>query len=82
MTQPHLMNCPHSEEGWCLSCLKVEWERWDELTKPAEIVHSLEPVPCAKCEAYQQRIAALEKELEWWKAAAEMADDETYDPLP
>jgi len=27
MTMPHLMNCPHSEEGWCLSCVK---ELWDE----------------------------------------------------
>ena len=27
MTMPHLMNCPHSEDGWCLSCVK---ELWDE----------------------------------------------------
>ena len=22
MTMPHLMNCPHSAEGWCLECVK------------------------------------------------------------
>lgn len=22
MTMPHLMNCPHSCEGWCLECVK------------------------------------------------------------
>lgn len=22
MTMPHLMNCPHSGEGWCLVCVK------------------------------------------------------------
>ena len=21
MTVPHLMNCPHSDEGWCLDCV-------------------------------------------------------------
>lgn len=22
MTMPHLMNCPHSSDGWCLECVK------------------------------------------------------------
>ena len=22
MTMPHLMNCQHSESGWCLACVK------------------------------------------------------------
>lgn len=26
MTMPHLMNCPHSETGWCLDCVKEQWE--------------------------------------------------------
>lgn len=21
MTMPHLMNCPHSKDGWCLACV-------------------------------------------------------------
>lgn len=28
MTMPHLMNCQHSEDGWCLECVKgIEKER-------------------------------------------------------
>lgn len=23
---PHLMNCPHSETGWCLDCVKAQWD--------------------------------------------------------
>ena len=26
MTMPHLMNCDHSEEGWCLPCVQELWE--------------------------------------------------------
>lgn len=27
MTMPHLMNCSHAGDGWCLDCVKAEWER-------------------------------------------------------
>lgn len=27
MTMPHLMNCEHADEGWCLGCVR---ELWDE----------------------------------------------------
>ena len=26
MTMPHLMNCDHSEDGWCLDCVKQLWD--------------------------------------------------------
>lgn len=26
MTMPHLMNCDHSADGWCLDCVKKLWE--------------------------------------------------------
>lgn len=26
MTMPHLMNCEHSEDGWCLDCVHSLWE--------------------------------------------------------
>lgn len=29
---PHLMNCPHSEAGWCLACVKQEHEKHERLT--------------------------------------------------
>ena len=31
MTMPHLMNCNHSEDGWCLDCVKKLWEENHEL---------------------------------------------------
>lgn len=35
MTVPHLMNCPHSDEGWCLDCVAAlgnkNWELRDTL---------------------------------------------------
>lgn len=36
MTMPHLMNCPHIEDGWCLTCVseleneKRELQQWIE----------------------------------------------------
>lgn len=24
---PHLMNCSHRDDSWCLDCVKAEWER-------------------------------------------------------
>jgi hypothetical protein len=27
MTMPHLMNCQHRDDSWCLDCVKAEWER-------------------------------------------------------
>lgn len=30
VTMPHLMNCDHSAEGWCLACVKsLEEERYN-----------------------------------------------------
>lgn len=29
MTMPHLMNCPHSCDSWCLDCVK---ELYDDFT--------------------------------------------------
>jgi len=37
---PHLMNCPHSEEGWCLACVKEQWEELDKLKDAARVVVS------------------------------------------
>jgi len=31
MTMPHLMNCVHSPDGWCLSCVKRMHERIEDL---------------------------------------------------
>jgi hypothetical protein len=30
MTMPHLSNCPHSADGWCLPCVGELWESLEE----------------------------------------------------
>jgi hypothetical protein len=37
---PHLMNCPHSEDGWCLDCVREQWEELDKLKERARIFYS------------------------------------------
>lgn len=45
MTMPHLMNCPHQGEGWCLACVKQLWEEneskkeGDETCGPTSVIH-------------------------------------------
>jgi hypothetical protein len=31
MTMPHLINCDHSEDGWCLDCVKTLHDEHDRL---------------------------------------------------
>lgn len=43
MTMPHLMNCEHSEAGWCLDCVKEIHDcRQDDSQKNSSSVKSLE----------------------------------------
>jgi len=49
MTMPHLMNCDHSDEGWCLDCVKqmhdeLERER-DEARTAAKTLYVNMPPP-------------------------------------
>jgi hypothetical protein len=30
VTMPHLMNCDHSDSGWCLDCVKKLQDGWEE----------------------------------------------------
>lgn len=41
MTMPHLMNCAHSDTGWCLTCVKEQWEELDGLKIHADKVKDL-----------------------------------------
>lgn len=31
MTMPHLMNCAHMPDGWCLDCVAAQHERMEQL---------------------------------------------------
>lgn len=37
MTMPHLMNCCHSGDGWCLDCVKDLHDEKEELEKKVRI---------------------------------------------
>ena len=30
MTMPHLMNCPHLADAWCLECVRELWEEYHD----------------------------------------------------
>lgn len=36
MTMPHLMNCPHSVDGWCLACVKDLWDEIQQLREGSQ----------------------------------------------
>jgi len=33
MTMPHLENCSHQSDGWCLACVKTLWEKHHNLVE-------------------------------------------------
>lgn len=52
MTMPHLMNCPHSPDGWCLSCVKELWDekqKLEDAVRPRWKAHNKEE-KCSKCD--------------------------------
>ena len=55
MTAPHLMNCPHREDGWCLDCVadlgNENWRLREQLAAEREA--------CAKiCDAAAKEAVA------------------------
>ena len=38
MTMPHLMNCDHQGDGWCLDCVKAQWQ---EMTHYRELLEQI-----------------------------------------
>lgn len=39
MTMPHLMNCDHSHEGWCLECVKRLHDECEEAKTAARTIY-------------------------------------------
>lgn len=43
MTMPHLMNCDHSDEGWCLHCVQsLEKEKYDAVIEAGKYEYALQ----------------------------------------
>lgn len=38
MTIPYLMNCPHSDDGWCLACVKALGEEREACRADADAI--------------------------------------------
>jgi len=55
MTMPHLINCPHSDDSWCLTCVKELYEETermnDEIRKKNELIIKLSKY-LNNCEEY------------------------------
>lgn len=48
MTMPHLMNCQHSPDGWCLDCVKEMYDEHElEIAGLWDIVNHYKEI-CAK----------------------------------
>jgi hypothetical protein len=60
MTMPHLMNCPHSDDGWCIDCVSKLWR--DRSDKSEEVEHLKEIV-----EALKETNRNLQKEIRFLK---------------
>ena len=68
MTIPHLMNCPHMDDGWCLDCVRQMYDEneaaralveWLEIEK--EVTRTIEGRCSFDCEELSQRLAACRK---------------------
>lgn len=62
MTMPHLMNCPHSDDGWCLDCVAAlgneNWRMRELLNKrPALNAGTLEAYAAWTGEVYASDMA-------------------------
>jgi hypothetical protein len=73
MTMPHLMNCPHSETGWCPDCVAHEATRVQDM-----LFRALHRV-C--CNAAENGTAIFDQELEEWymQHRAQMNEDDKDD---
>lgn len=38
MTMPHLMNCSHNGDGWCIPCVKQLWEEKEYLDQKIDLL--------------------------------------------
>lgn len=56
MTMPHLQNCSHDEDGWCLDCVKELWEEKEVWRAKAETAN------------FQRSLAESARKVDTWPA--------------
>lgn len=74
MTMPHLMNCPHDDDGWCIPCVRALCDRADNLEASLDDIRNamrgamdetcgLNEKHCTCVPMLRARIAELEAKL-------------------
>lgn len=61
---PHLTNCAHSEDGWCLDCMKEQHEAIAPILRDCDELKTLIAEMGKAGERLQVRIAELEAEID------------------
>lgn len=63
MTMPHLMNCGHSDDGWCLACVKtLEDERYNTVIEAGKYEYALQAA-LQRQETAEKQLAQLREQL-------------------
>jgi hypothetical protein len=52
MTMPHLMNCPHDEDGWCLKCVKKLYDEKEAVQYQLDLAY--EDIRALEEEVYEK----------------------------
>lgn len=69
MTMPHLMNCGHSDNGWCLACVKtLEDDRYNTVIEAGKYEYALQAA-LQRQKTAEKQLAQLREQLA--KAEAE-----------
>lgn len=64
MTMPHLMNCPHSSDGWCLDCVKTLWDEKEQQAWAADFIAKERDTAIAKLDKIEDIVCKDAKECE------------------
>jgi len=81
MTMPHLMNCGHSDDGWCLACVKtLEDERYNTVIEAGKYEYALQAA-LQRQETAEKQLAQLREQLAKAEAERPMTNGYAYHRL-
>lgn len=81
MTMPHLMNCGHSDDGWCLACVKtLEDERYNTVIEAGKYEYALQAA-LQRQETAEKQLAQLSEQLAKAEAERPMTNGYAYHSL-
>lgn len=81
MTMPHLMNCGHSDDGWCLACVKtLEDDRYNTVIEAGKYEYALQAA-LQRQETAEKQLAQLREQLAKAEAERPMTNGYAYHRL-